>query len=277
MEEAGSRIRATQQDRSFVGLTEIDVKVTLKQKLDVDSRPYKILGTCHSPSALKALSIVPEIGFFLPCNVTVSQNDDGTGLRLRYNHYTTALFGEFNYGKGEVEVFTHRKIPKTPLVIFARGVGTLLTGTPPRQDHIGLLTDPPVYLNPGPVLGMLGEFIEAPELHSLRGLAEPALSNRVVSGTLELRLPLAEKPPVKVLGLGLGQFTAALFADFGQVWYSDHAGKAARLTQGIEIKGNIVIGNLPLLTLAFGQAGDQEAWQQSATLTYLRLGLVSPF
>lgn len=78
MEEAGSRIRATQQDRGFVGLTEIDVQAALEKKLDVDFRSYKILGTCHPPSALKALSIVPEIGLLLPCNVTVSQNDDGT-------------------------------------------------------------------------------------------------------------------------------------------------------------------------------------------------------
>ncbi len=199
----------------------------------------------------------------------------GTGLRLRYDHYTSALFGEVDYGKGEADVFTHRKIPKTPLVVFARLVGTFLTDTPPPQDQIGLVTNPPVYLNPGSLLGMLGDFVEAPELHSLRGLADPKLGNRVVSGTLELRLPLVEKPPVKVLGLGLGQFTAAIFTDFGQVWDGD--GAEARLTQGLEIKANLIVGDFPLLTLAFGQAGDQDAWQQGAPLTYLRLGLVSPF
>ncbi|MBA7610176.1 MAG: hypothetical protein GH143_07880 [Calditrichaeota bacterium] len=200
-----------------------------------------------------------------------------TGFRLRYDHYTTALFGDFNYGKGKVQVFTHQKIPKTPLVVFARWAGTILTGTGPRQDRIGLLTDPPVYLNPGSVLGMLGDFIEAPELHSLRGLADPKLGDRVISGTLELRLPLVEEPLVQVLGLGLGQFTAALFADFGQVWDSESSTASARFTQGVEVKGNIVIGSFPLLTLACGQAGDQEAWQQRTPLTYLRLGLVSPF
>lgn len=78
MEEAESRIRAALQDRGFGVLTEIDVQATLKKKLDVDFPPYKILGACHPSSAFKALSAVPEIGLLLPCNVTVSLNDDGT-------------------------------------------------------------------------------------------------------------------------------------------------------------------------------------------------------
>ncbi len=78
MEEAESRIRDALQDRGFGVLTEIDVQATLKKKLDVDFPPYKILGACHPASAFKALSAVPEIGLLLPCNVTVSLNDDGT-------------------------------------------------------------------------------------------------------------------------------------------------------------------------------------------------------
>lgn len=78
MEAAESRVRATLQDQGFGVLTEIDVQATLKKKLDVDFPPYKILGACDPASAHRALSAVPEIGLLLPCNVTVSQNDDGT-------------------------------------------------------------------------------------------------------------------------------------------------------------------------------------------------------
>lgn len=78
MEAAESRVRATLQEQGFGVLTEIDVQATLKKKLDVDFRPYKILGACDPASAHRALSVVPEIGLLLPCNVTVSQNDDGT-------------------------------------------------------------------------------------------------------------------------------------------------------------------------------------------------------
>ncbi|MEJ2023657.1 MAG: DUF302 domain-containing protein [Deltaproteobacteria bacterium] len=76
-DEAVSRVTQALKEEGFGILTEIDVKSTLKKKLDVDFRNYRILGACNPPFAFKALQSEDKIGTMLPCNVIVQETRDG--------------------------------------------------------------------------------------------------------------------------------------------------------------------------------------------------------
>lgn len=76
-DEAVTKVTDELKKEGFGILTEIDVKETLKKKLNVDFKKYKILGACNPPFAYKALQVEGKIGTMLPCNVIVQETPEG--------------------------------------------------------------------------------------------------------------------------------------------------------------------------------------------------------
>jgi uncharacterized protein (DUF302 family) len=77
-EEAITQVTNALKEEGMGVLTEIDVQATLKKKIDVDFRKYKILGACHPVIAYQMLQTDDKAGVFYPCNVVVQEHEDGT-------------------------------------------------------------------------------------------------------------------------------------------------------------------------------------------------------
>lgn len=80
IDEADRRVREALKAEGFGVLTEIDVKATMKQKIDVEMGGYRILGACNPRMAHQAIGLEPRIGAMLPCNVILREVESGTEI-----------------------------------------------------------------------------------------------------------------------------------------------------------------------------------------------------
>jgi uncharacterized protein (DUF302 family) len=110
-EDAINKVTEELKKEGFGVLTEIDVKETLKKKLDIDFRKYKILGACNPPLAYKALSTEENIGVMLPCNVIVQESPDGS-VRVSAINPMVAMQSVGNENLNEVASQVSSKLKK---------------------------------------------------------------------------------------------------------------------------------------------------------------------
>ncbi|KAF0140270.1 MAG: hypothetical protein FD122_2586 [Stygiobacter sp.] len=110
-DEAITKVTEELKKEGFGILTEIDVKETLKKKLDVDFRRYKILGACNPPFAYKALQTEENLGVLLPCNIVVQEKADST-IQVSAINPMESMQAVQNEALGEVAVEVSAKLKK---------------------------------------------------------------------------------------------------------------------------------------------------------------------
>lgn len=110
-EEAIKRVTEVLKSEGFGVLTEIDVKATLKKKLDIDFRDYRILGACNPQFAYQALMKEEKIGAMLPCNVIVQINTKGQ-VEVSAVDPIASMSGVQNIELGEIAIQVQDKLKK---------------------------------------------------------------------------------------------------------------------------------------------------------------------
>jgi len=103
-EEVERRALHVLSEVGFGVLTKVNVKETLKEKLDVDFNKYTILGVCNPSLALEALSSDKGVGLFMPCNVVIWENDDDTTAVTAFD----ATIMSKNFQNNEISALAHK-------------------------------------------------------------------------------------------------------------------------------------------------------------------------
>ena len=206
----------------------------------------------------------------------------GQGVLAHAERAFSSIWGENDYTKYWLEGFFNYDIPVLPVVLYGRMKYVGQTGDIRIQDELGFSETGPLYFSTQymTTIRSTGLF-DGPESYSLRGQVGQYPASALIYSVTELRMPILEKVPINFFGLGVQNITSALFYDFGYIPDSEKILE----TYGAELKFDISVSKLPIVTLAYGWGGDADYWSGSNEgnevsfwdRSYLRMALVNPF
>ena len=213
---------------------------------------------------------------------TYSLPRDGLGFQAHIEGATSEVWGELDYSQNWLDGFVNFDIPKVPLVLYGRMKYVGQAGDILAQDKLGFSESAPLYFSTQ-YLRLIEStgIITAPESFSLRGQNGQYAGSELIFSSAELRMPILDKAPINILSLGIGNVTTALFYDFGFIPESE----THLETFGAELKFDVTLATVPMITLAWGWGGDADYWAGEDDLrnedflarSYLRMALVNPF
>ena len=192
----------------------------------------------------------------------------GYGFSVNHDMVTSAIWGDLDYNKTEIDLFTHQKAG--PLSFYARGRYEKLSGVPLAQDTLGIFDIPNYYI--------AGSFVPGREYMSPRGFSGARYGDQAFMGTVELRAPAAPFQFVEILKIiQLGNPTVALISDFGNAWNNDDDKEDLIMTTGLEFRFALSLAKSPLFIFSYGWAQENNKWSDGSPDPYFQMTLINPF
>jgi len=207
----------------------------------------------------------------------------GYGLSMKHDIISSAIWGELDYNKTHIDMFTHQKAGL--FSIYARGRFEKLSGNPLPQDTLGIFDIPNYYI--------AGAFTPGREYMSPRGYSGARYGDQAFMGTVEFRAPAAPFQVIEILKIiQVGYPTFAFISDFGNAWNTSSSPEEMIVTAGAEFRFALSLAKSPLFIFSFGSAQTLDAWnadfEEAATADdneslsigpkpYFQMILISPF
>jgi hypothetical protein len=193
----------------------------------------------------------------------------GYGFSVNHDMVMSVIWGDLDYNKTSVDLFTHQKVG--PLSFYSRGRYEKLSGDPLPQDQLGIFDIPNYYI--------AGSFVPGREYMSPRGFSDShRYGDQAFMGTVELRAPAAPFQFVEILKIiQLGNPTVALISDFGNAWNNDEDKKELIMTTGLEFRFALSLAKSPLFIFSYGWAQENNKWSDGSPDPYFQMTLINPF